>query len=284
MALRACLEDSANMPHFLFHGPPGTGKTTAILAFAYELFGPDYARDRVRELNASDDRGIAVVREKIKVFAQGAVGAGGSHVVQSDGKRYPVPHFKLIILDEADALLPDAQAALRRMMEDFSDVTRFCILCNYVTRIIDPITSRCAKYRFKALIKDALYTRIRHVAESENIQLSEQALHALDQVSGGDMRVAIMHLQSACRAKGNDLRCEDFVDVAGCVPAQFLDTYLTALFSREVDQIVRATRELIVQGFAANQVIMQFHSFIVSHACPLNSTQRGKLALKLCEM
>lgn len=282
-ALRACLKEGANMPHFLFHGPPGTGKTTSILAVAHELFGPDYIRSRVRELNASDDRGINVVREKIKVFAQGAVSSSGANATQSDGKAYPVPAFKLIILDEADALLPDAQGALRRMMEDFSDVTRFCILCNYVSRIIDPIASRCAKYRFKPLVKEALYARIRYVAEAEGITISDASLQALDVASGGDLRLAIMHLQSAQRASGNDLSCEDFVSISGGVPAEAMSVYIAALESRQMDEVIHQTKLLVSQGFAASQVVVQLQRYLVSRECPLSSVQRGRVMLKLCD-
>lgn len=282
-ALRAVLEHGASMPHFLFHGPPGTGKTTAILAVAHELFGPDYVRSRVRELNASDDRGISVVREKIKGFAQGAVSGAGHTVVQSDGRTYPVPPFKLIILDEADALLPDAQGALRRMMEDFSDVTRFCILCNYVSRIIDPIASRCAKYRFKPLVRQCLYERIRFVAASEGITISDRALAALDEVSQGDMRLAIMHLQSAHRARGADLSDEDFVGVSGSVPADLFHDYTAALQSRRVDAVVEQTKALVAAGFAASLIVGQLQRYLVGPACPLDSAQRARMVLKLCE-
>lgn len=282
-ALRACLRDGAMMPHFLFYGPPGTGKTTTILAVAHEMFGPDYVRNRVRELNASDDRGIAVVREKVKVFAQGAVGSVPPGTVQSDGAVYPVPPFKLIILDEADALLPDAQGALRRMMEDFSDVTRFCILCNYVSRIIDPIASRCAKYRFKPLVKEVLHTRIRFVAAAEGITLSDASLQALDAVSGGDMRLAIMHLQSAHKANGPDLSHETFVSVSGAVPPALMEAYLRALLSRNRSEMLHETKALVTQGFAASQVLSQLHHFLVGADCSLGSVERGKMALKLCE-
>lgn len=283
-ALRACLSEASQMPHFLFYGPPGTGKTTTVLALALELFGPDFIRSRVRELNASDDRGIAVVREKVKVFAQGAVGQAGSRLVQSDGRTYPVPSFKLIILDEADALLPDAQAALRRMMEDFSEVTRFCILCNYVSRIIDPIASRCAKYRFKPVVKEALHSRLRFIAASEGIILSDASLAALDEVSDGDMRVAIMHLQSACRASGQNLEQEDFVSVSGRVPKGFMDQYVEALMSRDMTAIVHQTKLLSSAGFSAAQVVLQLQQFLVSEQCQLDSVKRSHLLLKLCEV
>ncbi|EPY23174.1 replication factor C subunit 2/4 [Strigomonas culicis] len=271
------------MPHLLFHGPPGTGKTTAVLVVAHELFGPDFVKTRVRELNASDDRGISVVREKIKVFAQGAVGTAGQRAVQSDGKFYPVPPFKLIILDEADALLPDAQAALRRMMEDFSEVTRFCILCNYVSRIIDPIASRCAKFRFRPLVQQALYDRIRFVCRAEGITISEKSLVALDTVSGGDLRLAIMHLQSSQKANGNDLTNEDFNAVSGSVPPELFDEFVQVLLSKKLDHVIAKTRQLVGQGFAALQLLTQLQNYLVSTACPFNAVQRGNLMLKLCE-
>lgn len=282
-ALRACLKSGAMMPHLLFYGPPGTGKTTSILAVAHELFGPDYMKLRVKELNASDDRGIQVVREKVKSFAQGSVSSLASKV-QSDGNTYPLPPFKLIILDEADALLPDAQAALRRMMEDFTDVTRFCILCNYVSKIIDPIASRCAKFRFKALTKSALLQRITFIAESEGIQISTDAVRKLDDAAQGDMRLAIMHLQSAVRARGTDLREEDFVSVSGAVPEQMLLPYLTALSSKNMNEVIHLTQSIVSNGFAANQVLIQVHRFLVSGGCTLSSSEKAALSLKLCEV
>ena len=133
----------------LFYGPPGTGKTSTILALARQLFGcafkflrlfassillsPDNFRTRVLELNASDERGISIVREKIKNFARQTPRA---ETIASDGKKYPCPPYKIIILDEADSMTQDAQAALRRIMENYARITRFCLVCNYVTRFV----------------------------------------------------------------------------------------------------------------------------------------------------
>jgi replication factor C subunit 2/4 len=281
-ALRACLGAGANMPHLLFHGPAGTGKTSSVLAVAHDLFGPDYFKARVRELNASDDRGIAVVREKVKKFAQGSATAVRGKT-QSDGKVYPVPGFKLVILDEADALLPDAQAALRRMMEDFCEVTRFCILCNYVSRIIDPITSRCAKFRFKPLMSETLFKRIRFVAEQEQLQISDSTLQQLNVAAQGDLRLAITLLQSATRSRGPDLREEDFVEAAGLVPTAAFKEYLGAITSGDFNTMERATRHLVHQGFSASQVVVQLQRWVVSRECLLSDAARAVLCIKLSE-
>jgi replication factor C subunit 2/4 len=284
-ALRRTVSAGAHMPHLLFHGPAGVGKTSAVLAAAYELFGPDMLRQRVRELNASDERGIAVVRDKVKSFAQGAVGSAPQRV-QSDGKTYPVPPFKLIILDEADALLPDAQAALRRMMEDFSEVTRFCILCNYVSRIIDPITSRCAKFRFKPLTDEVLRSRMRHIAEREGIQTSDACLERLDAAAGGDMRLAIMHLQAATRAHGTDLRNEDFIAVAGIVPEDRMRAYVGLLASptASFDDMYAATAALVREGYSGGTVLQQVHAFVVSRECTFADKRRSHLVLHISKI
>lgn len=122
----------------LFYGPPGTGKTSTILALARQLFGPDNFKSRVLELNASDERGISIVREKVKNFARQTPRA---HAVASDGKTYPCPPYKIIILDEADSMTQDAQGALRRIMETYARITRFCLVCNYVTRSVENLVA-----------------------------------------------------------------------------------------------------------------------------------------------
>jgi len=192
-----------NLPHLLFYGPPGTGKTSTVLALSKQLFGPLLFRTRVLELNASDERGISIVRTKIKDFAKQQLsglppGAEGEEYK----KKYPCPPFKIVVLDEADSMTQDAQSALRRTMETYSRITRFCLICNYVTRIIDPLASRCSKFRFKSLESGDAKRRIEEIAEKEGVRMEDGASEVLVKCAEGDLRRAITYLQSAARLVG----------------------------------------------------------------------------------
>jgi replication factor C small subunit len=173
---------SKNLPHLLFSGPPGCGKTASAICVARELFGEDWTNN-FTELNASDERGIEVVRTKIKNFARTSP-LGGSD-------------FKIIFLDEADALTSDAQSALRRTMEKYTGSCRFIMSCNYSSKIIEPVQSRCAVYRFRPISGEAVEQRIRYIAETEGITLTKDGLEAIKYVASGDMRRAINALQAA---------------------------------------------------------------------------------------
>jgi len=175
------LVSSLNIPHLLFAGPAGTGKSSLALIIVKELFGGNW-HENYLELNASDERGIDVVRQKVKDFAR----------TKSLSK---VP-FKVIFLDEADALTREAQQALRRTMENFTSTCRFCLSCNYSSKIIDPIQSRCAIFRFKLLEKKDIEKIIRKIIESEKLEIEEQAIDSLYEASEGDCRRVINLLQS----------------------------------------------------------------------------------------
>jgi len=173
---------TGNLPHLLFTGNAGVGKTTAAIALAREFFGESWQMN-FRELNASDERGIDVVRNQIKQFARTSPLGGAT--------------FKILFLDEADALTPDAQAALRRTMESYAQTCRFILSCNYSSKIIDPIQSRCAIYRFRALGPEAVTEEIQRIAEEEGLKVSEKAIDAIVYIAQGDMRKAINALQGA---------------------------------------------------------------------------------------
>ncbi len=175
------LVKSMNIPHLLFAGPSGIGKSTLALIIVKELFREKW-KDNYLELNASDERGIDVVRQKVKDFARTkAIGT--------------VP-FKVIFLDEADALTTEAQQALRRTMENYTNTCRFIMSCNYSSKIIDPIQSRCVVFRFKILEKKDIITVIKRIAETENLKITDDALENLYEMSEGDCRRAINLLQA----------------------------------------------------------------------------------------
>ncbi|KAI0738525.1 P-loop containing nucleoside triphosphate hydrolase protein [Daedaleopsis nitida] len=173
------------LPHLLFYGPPGTGKTSTILAVARRIYGKTDYRKQILELNASDDRGIDVVREQIKNFAE-------TRTLFSKG-------YKLIILDEADMMTTAAQSALRRVIEQYTKNVRFCIICNYVNKIIPAIQSRCTRFRFSPLPIKEVEKRVDTVIAAEGAKLTAEGKQALLKLSKGDMRRALNVLQ-ACHA------------------------------------------------------------------------------------
>lgn len=283
------------LPHMLFYGPPGTGKTSTILALAKELFGPEMFRTRVLELNASDERGISIVREKVKDFARMQL----SNPPPNYKDRYPCPPYKIIILDEADSMTQDAQSALRRTMETYSKITRFCLICNYVTRIIDPLASRCSKFRFKTLDQGNALKRLEEIAMNENVNLESGAFDTLIRCSEGDLRKAITLLQSATKLAGAsraphiknngnwkkrrvisdedddddsdsmqvDVAADCMVtirnveEIAGVIPGKFIEDLIEAMQPQShgsvYEVVSRAVTDLVADGWSATQIVTQ---------------------------
>lgn len=265
----------------LFYGPPGTGKTSTILALAKELYGPEFVKQRVLELNASDERGISIVREKVKDFARMQL----TNPPPGYKSRYPCPPFKIIILDEADSMTQDAQSALRRTMETYSKITRFCLICNYVTRIIDPLASRCSKFRFKSLDQGNAKKRLEEIAEKEGVQLEEGAVDALIRCSEGDLRKAITFLQSAARLVGavasrgdtdgdsmeldtKPVTVKIVEDIAGVIPGATIDRLVKAIKPRSSGEsyaaVSKVVEDMVADGWSAGQVVTQLYQVIIS--------------------
>ncbi|KAK1690700.1 replication factor C [Colletotrichum godetiae] len=290
---------ASNLPHMLFYGPPGTGKTSTVLALAKELYGPEMIKSRVLELNASDERGISIVREKVKDFARMQL----TNPTNEYKKRYSCPPFKIIILDEADSMTQDAQSALRRTMETYSKITRFCLICNYVTRIIDPLASRCSKFRFKSLDQTNTKKRLEDISENEGVQLEDGAVDALIKCSEGDLRKAITFLQSAARlvgagekdAAGSDAMDVDkkpvtvkiIEDIAGVIPDKTIDTLISAIRPHGAGDtyagVAKVVEDMVADGWSAGQVVTQLYQALVFDET-IPDVQKNKIVLIFSEV
>lgn len=177
---------SPDIPHMLFAGPAGVGKTTTALCIAMELLGEEWRKNTL-ELNASDERGIKMVRERVKEFA--------ASIKLADDKEFGKP--KIIILDEADEMTSEAQTALRRIIEDSARTTRFIIICNYLSQIIEPIQSRCVVFRFRRLPKEDVIDHLKMICEQQKVKCEEKALAQIYEATGGDLRHSINIMQAA---------------------------------------------------------------------------------------
>jgi replication factor C small subunit len=238
-----------NMPNLLFAGPPGIGKTTAALALARDLYGENY-RESILELNASDERGIDVVRGKIKDFARTVSLA-------------EVP-FKIIFLDEADSLTNDAQNALRRTMELYVNVTRFVLSANYSSKIIEPLQSRCSVFRFRPLSESECREMIERVAHGEKLKADEKAMEALLYVSEGDMRRAINALQGASLSSQHVSAESVYKSAARAEPAEVKEMMELALGKKFVEARKKLHRLMIDYGMSGEDVLLQMYRTVDS--------------------
>jgi len=236
-----------NTPHCIFAGPPGTGKTTAALCLAHDLYGEGY-REHLMELNASDERGIKMVRETVKTFARS----------RSIGE---IP-FKVLILDEADNMTSDAQQALRRTMERYTETCRFILIANYSGKIIEPIQSRCAPFRFTYLPREEQDKYLNRIVKSEGVHIGKDGLDAIFEICGGDLRRAVNSLQAAA-SLGKPIDAETVYSVIGKAnPVDVREMIRTAMggdFTKAREKL----REMILKyGVAGTDIIQQIHTEI----------------------
>jgi len=250
--LKAFVKEKS-VPHCLFAGPAGVGKTTAALAMAQDLY-KDAWRQNILELNASDARGIDVIRGQVKEFAR----------MKSIGN---VP-YKLIILDEADNLTPDAQHALRRTMENFTRTCRFILICNYSSRIIDPIQSRCAVFRFKPLSEKDMREFIQRIVKGEKLKIDESGIKALIEVSEGDLR-RVANLLQASAALGKKISDDVVYEAAARAKPKDIEEMLNLALKGDFKSAREKLHDMILkQGLSGEDIIKGIHRQIYELKIP----------------
>jgi replication factor C subunit 2/4 len=280
---------TGNISHLLFYGPSGTGKTSAILAICRELFKEHYPT-RVIEFNASNDRGINAVREKITNEARKYV----TTVISEDGTI--IPPYKIIILDEADAMTDEAQDALRVIIEKYSSVTRFCFICNYICKITDAIKSRCYSVYFKKLSVECITNKLEQISKVEKIILTKNIYNIIIEISNGDLRKAVMmlqnlkylyHLKKILNVKINDLPVEELKHIDSLIRSdnyndteiiekeiynmfayldkiKILSVIEKIMAAENVCELVKIAKEIVALGFPIDNVLSQITNMILT--------------------
>ena len=250
------LTSSLNIPHLLFAGPAGTGKSTLALIVVKELFGKDW-HENYLELNASDERGIDVVRGKVKDFAR----------TKPMGN---VP-FKLIFLDESDALTPEAQQALRRTMEAFSTISRFILAANYSSRIIDPIQSRCAVFRFSSLKEADVKHFIERIVKGEKLKIDDSAIEAIIKLSEGDLR-KVANILQASSILGKKISEDVIYEVAVQAEPKEVKRMIAFALNGKFSDAREVLKDLLLKrGVSGEDIIKQISSQIYDLEIPENA-------------
>ena len=260
---------TSKMPHLLLYGPPGCGKTTTGLAICKQYYyNPHLSNvendkiffERVLELNASDERGIQFVKGQIKTFAE-----------QMITKRDNMPNFKLIILDECDAMTNDSQFALRRIMEDYSENTRFILICNYVKKIITPIRSRTLMFRYQHITVDEMDKIINHIAENENIVITNEFIRRLHMITRGDLRKGVNILEQ-CATTYPDMSLESLNECSGMINIDFFNNIIKTITTKSTTilNIQDLTMQFTNEAFLLSSLIQELFNFVLTWEIPEN--------------
>ena len=252
--------EQKNMPHLLFAGPAGVGKTTLSLVVARTLFGDNW-KSNFLELNASDERGIDVVRIKVKDFAR-------TRAIRN------VP-FNIIYLDECDALTKEAQQALRRTMENFTQTCRFILAANYSSKIIDPIQSRCAVFKFRPLDKKEVFSLIDDIAKNEGLKMEDSAKEALYEISEGDCR-RVENIMQSCAVLDKNITEENVYSMASVArPKELIDVLKLATDGKFIESRNKLIDVMLSYGMSGLDVVKQ----ISKEVWDLDISERAKVAL-----
>ena len=259
---------NGNLPHMILYGPPGTGKTSSALCVCNEIFNTtENTRRNVMELNASDERGISVVRNKIKKFAQ-----------TSTSLKFP---FKIVILDEVDTMTQDAQAALRRTIETYSNTTRFFLICNYISKVISPIVSRCAKFRFKPISCSSIVAYLKYICEEENVVIQDDKLEKIANLSNGDMRRAINTAQMISIIDVDD----NIEDTMGCIPKESIVHVWNIMIQTKkytTNDVIKYIPEFVSMGYPMQDFIKTMSELVINENL-LSPVVRSQIMRKLSE-
>jgi len=255
-----------NIPHLIFYGPSGCGKTSTILALANELFNNNM-NNRIIELNASDERGINVIREKIKKYAKLSINNSND-----------CPPWKIIILDEADSMTPDSQFALRRIMEQYSKITRFCIICNYYNKIIDPIISRCALFKFKSVESHDIIKKLKYICDKENFNCPDHIIQKIIDYSYGDLRKGINLLQKYY-TNNNELLLDE---ISGIIPNNIFINLMNNIINKNINKVNDIINDLYIKGYSLINQIMLFHNYILNS--DIDDVKKSNILYKIVEI
>jgi len=273
------LIDNKSLPHLIFYGPPGTGKTTTILACAKKLYGSNY-KNMILELNGSDDRGINVVREQIKDFSVSKQFIGSfSNELQN--------FIKLVILDEADSMTYDAQFALRRVIENYTYNTRFCLICNYETKIISALKSRCMIFRFSPIPKVIHLDKLKYICNLEQVNIMEDALDILIKLSDGDMRKSINLIQSintALKINNKIITANDVLKQIGYPLVEEKDKIVNIIFNKTINlsESINQIETFKLQfGLTTADILREITNIIIKKITPKNMISSCKILDKL---